>query len=134
MHKTLTVIFCCCSVAQSCLTLSRVPGTAACQASRSFIICRSLLKLMCIELVMPFNCLILCRPLQSFPASRSFASGSQSTGDSASVSVLPMDIQGFFPLGLTGLISQEFSPTPQFKSISSLTLSLFLLSSSHIHT
>ena len=49
--------------------------------------------------------------LQSFPASRSFPmsqlflSGGQSTGASASASVLPVSIQGWFPLGLTGLIS-----------------------------
>ena len=73
---------------------------------------------------------------QSFPASGSFpmswlfASGGQSIGDSASTSVLPMNIQGLFPLGLTGLISllprdsQESSPTPHFKSINSLVLSL----------
>ena len=48
---------------------------------------------------------------QSFPASGSFpmrqlfTSGGQSTGVSASASVLPMSIQGWFPLGLTGLIS-----------------------------
>ena len=48
---------------------------------------------------------------QSFPASGSFpmswlfASGGQSVGASALVSVLPMNIQGWFPLGLTGLIS-----------------------------
>ena len=49
--------------------------------------------------------------LQSFPASGSFpvsplsASGSQSIRASASASVLPMNIQGWFPLGLTGLIA-----------------------------
>ena len=49
--------------------------------------------------------------LQSFPASgpfpmnQFFVSGSQSIGVSASASVLPMNIQGWFPLGLTGLIS-----------------------------
>ena len=49
--------------------------------------------------------------LQSFPASGSFqmsqffTSGGQSIGASASVSVLPMNIQDWFPLGLTGLIS-----------------------------
>ena len=49
--------------------------------------------------------------LQSFPASGSFpmsqlfTSGGQSIGDSASASVLPMNIQVWFPLGLTGLIS-----------------------------
>ena len=51
--------------------------------------------------------------LQSFPASGSFqmsqflASGGQSIGVSASASVLPMNIQGWFPLGLTGLISLQ---------------------------
>ena len=72
--------------------------------------------------------------LQSFPASGSFltsqlfASGGQSIG--ASASVLPMNIQGWFPLGLTDLISlspgdsQESSPTPQLKSINSSALSL----------
>ena len=64
----------------------------------------------------------------SFPMSQPFASGGQSIG--ASASVLPMNIQGWFSLGLTGWISlqskdsQESSPTPQFKSISSLALSL----------
>ena len=49
--------------------------------------------------------------LQSFPAlgsspmSQLFASGGQSTGTSASASVLPMNIQSWFPLGLTGLSS-----------------------------
>ena len=51
--------------------------------------------------------------LQSFPASRSFsmswsfASGGHSTGVSASASVLPMNIQGWFPLGWTGWISLQ---------------------------
>ena len=51
--------------------------------------------------------------LQSFPASESFiigrlfASGGQSIGASASASVLLMNIQGWFPLGLTGLISLQ---------------------------
>ena len=68
--------------------------TAARQASLSITNCRSLPKPMSIELVMPSNHLILCRPLlicpQSFPASVSFqmsqlfASGGQSIGVSAS--------------------------------------------------
>ena len=41
----------------------------------------------------------------SFPMSRLFASGGQSIGASASLSVLPMNIQGWCPLWLTGLIS-----------------------------
>ena len=49
--------------------------------------------------------------LQSFPASRSypvswlFPSSGQSIGSSASASILPMNIQGWFPLGLTGWIT-----------------------------
>ena len=72
---------------------------------------------MSIESVMPSNHLILCHPfsscLQSFPASESFqmsqlfASVGQSTGTSASTSVLPMNILYWFPLGLTGLISLQ---------------------------
>ena len=73
--------------------------------------------------------------LQSFPASGSspvsqfFASGGRSIGVSASTSVLPMNIQDWFPLGWTGWISlqskglSKSSPTPQFKSINSLVLS-----------
>ena len=84
--------------------------------------------------------------LQSFPASGSFpmsqfyASGGQSTGVSASASVLPMNIQSWFPLGWTGWISllfkkcQESSPTPQFKSINSLALSfLYSLTLTSMH-
>ena len=57
--------------------------------------------------VAPISC------LQSFPASRSylmsqlFSSGGPSIGASASASVLPMNIQGWFPLWLTGLITLQ---------------------------
>ena len=72
--------------------------------------------------------------LQSFPASgfipmsQLFASDSQSIRVSASISVLPKNIQDWFPLGWTGWISllsrdsQESSPTPQFKRFSSSVL------------
>ena len=43
----------------------------------------------------------------SFPVSQLFASGGQSIGTSASASVFPMNIQDWFPLGLTGLISLQ---------------------------
>ena len=74
--------------------------------------------------------------LQSFPASgsflmrRLFASGGQSIGASVSASVLPMNIQGWFPLDwqvwspCCPKDSQESSPIPQFKSINSSMLSL----------
>ena len=93
------------------------PWTAACQASLSFTISWSLLKLVPIELLMSFNHLILCAPSfscpQTFPASGTFpmnqliTSGGQRIRASASASVLPMNIQDWFPLGLTGLISLQ---------------------------
>ena len=67
--------------------------------------------------------------IKVFPMSQFFASGGPSIGVSASASVLPMNIQDSFPLGLTGLISlqardsQESSPILQLKSINSLALS-----------
>ena len=93
----------------SCVQLFVTPWTAARQASLSFTISQSLLKLMSIELVMPPNHLILCHPLLllhsifpasgSFPMSWLFTSGGQSIGVSASASVLPMNNQDWFPLG-----------------------------------
>ena len=60
----------------SCFLLLATPWTAACQASLSFTLSQSLLKLMSIESVMPSNHLILCCPFsycpQSFLASGSF--------------------------------------------------------------
>ena len=97
------------------IRLFATPWTAALQVSLSFTISWSLLKLMSIELVMPSNHLILVVPLSScfpsFPASgpflmKLFASGGQSIG--ASSLVLPVNIQDWFPLGLTGLISLLF--------------------------
>ena len=56
----------------------------------------------------PFSsCLQSFQASQSFPMSQFFASGSQSIEVWASASVLPMNIQGWFPLGLTGLISLQ---------------------------
>ena len=91
-----------------------------------------------------------CHPsiscLQSFPASGSFlrsqffASGGQSIGASTSASVLPMSIQDWFPLRLTGWISLQskglsrvfFNTTVQKHEFFSPQLSLY--SDSHIHT
>ena len=93
------------------------PWTAACQASLSFTISWSLLKLMSIESVMPSNHLTFCCPLlllpSVFPSIRVFfnesalLSGGQSIGASGSASVLPMNIQDWFPLGWTDLISLQ---------------------------
>ena len=74
--------------------------------------------------VVPFSSCLQSFPASgSFPMSQLFALGGQSIGASASASVLPMNIQDWFPLWLTGLISWLSkglsSPTPQFKSINS---------------
>ena len=91
--------------------------------------------------VVPFSsCLQSFPTSESFPMSWPYTSGGQSIRASASVLVLPMNIQDWFLLGLTGLIfllskglSRVFSSTTvqrhQFSSIQP-----FLLSSSHIHT
>ena len=85
--------------------------------ARCSTISQSLLKFLSIESVMVSSHLILCCLLLllpslfptsgSFPASQFFISGGQSIGASASAAVLPMNIQGWFPLGLTSLISLQ---------------------------
>ena len=102
------VTSCFCSVAQSCAT----PWTTAWQAFLSLRISQSLPRFMSIVLVMPSSHLILWRPLLlfsqsflasgSFPMSHLFASSDQKIGVSVSASVLPMNIQGWYRLGLTG--------------------------------
>ena len=97
--------------------LFATPWTAACQASLSITNSQSLLKLMSIELVMPSNHLILCCPLlllpSIFPSIRVFSNESvlcirwPKYWSFSSASVLPMNIQDWFPLGLTGLISLQ---------------------------
>ena len=140
----------------SCVRLFAAPRTAACRASLSFTISWSLLKLMFIELMMdddgwwchptisssvaPFSSCPQSFPKSgSFSMSRFFTLGDKSIGAS-SASVLPMNIQNWFPLGLTGLISlhskglsRVFSSTTvqkhQFFSAQSS-----LWSNSYIHT
>ena len=105
-------ICCCSSITKPCSALCD-PMECSTQASLSFTISWSLLRLMSMESVMPSNHLILCRPLlllssiipsiRVFSQSWLFVSGGQSIG--ASASVLPMNIQDWFPFGLTSLIS-----------------------------
>ena len=57
--------------------------------------------------VIPFFCLQSFPASRSFPVSQFFASGGRSIGASASAKVLPMNIQDWFPLGLTSLISLQ---------------------------
>ena len=102
-----------------------------------------------IDSVMPFNHLILYCPLllltSIFPSIRVFSNelalliGDQSIGVSASTLVLPRNTQDWSPLGWTGwisLLSQESSPTLQFKGINSSVLSFLYsptLTSIHDH-
>ena len=99
----------------SCVQIFVTPWTAARQPSLSLTNFWSLLKLMSIESVMPSKPPYPLPPASSpalnlssvwsFPMSQFFTSGGQSIGASVSTSVLPMNIQGWFSLGLTGLIS-----------------------------
>ena len=97
--------------------LFATPCTAACQSSLSITNSRSLLKFMSIQSVMPSNHFILCCPLlfltSIFPSIRVLSNESvlcirgQSTG--AWASVLPINIQDWFPLGLTALTRWTFA-------------------------
>ena len=112
--------------------LSEIPWTAAHQASLSIAKSWSLLKLMSIESMTSSKHLILGCPFLLLPSifssikvfSNELAlciSRGQSIRASVSASVLPMNIQDWFPLGLTGSPcspsnSQESSPAPQLKA------------------
>ena len=88
--------------------------------------------------VIPFSCLQSFPASGSFPVSQFFTSGGLSIRALASASILPMNIQGWFPLGLTALISllpkgfsRVFSSTFQKHHFFGNQPSLW--SSSHIH-
>ena len=124
-------LFSCSSVAQSCLT----PWTCGLQHAR--LHCPSLSHGVCSDLcplrqwchptisssVTPYSsCPQSFLELGSFPMSWLFTSGGQNIGASAPASILPVNIQGWFPLGLTGLItlpskglSRVFSSTTVWK-------------------
>ena len=130
--------------------LFATPWTAACQASLSITSswacsdsCPS--SRWChpaiLSSVVPFSSCLQSFPASgSFPMSQLFESGGQSIGVSASASVLPMNIQDWFPLGWTGWISLQskglsrvFSNTTvQKHQLFGAQLSLW--SNSHIHT
>ena len=145
----------CFSLVSSVQSLSHVQlcaaaWTAACQPSLSITNSQSLLKLMSIESVMPSIHLILCRPLlltpSIFPSIRVFsnesvfASGGQNIGVSALVSVLPMNIQDCFHLGLIGWISLQIKGLSRVFSNTTVQkhqffgIQLSLQSNSDIHT
>ena len=93
-------------------------------------------------LFVPFSCPQSFPASGSFPMNQLFASGIQNIGVSASASVLPMNmnIQGWFPLGLTGLISLQSKGLSRVFSSTTIQKHQFfstqpaLWSSSHIHT
>ena len=101
---------------KSCLTLSNPMGCSM----PGFLVLHYLLEFVqtrvhCVgdaiqashRLFPPFSCPQSLPTSGSFPVSQLFPSGGQSTGTSASASVLPVNIQAWFPLGLTGLISLQ---------------------------
>ena len=118
------------------LTTSPTPGDCSnwCQSSQW---CHPIIS----SSVAPFSsCLQAFPALGSFPMSQVFISGGQGTRTSVSASVLPMNSQGWFPLGLTDLIallSKKLSRV--FSSIIIWKCQFFsaqpsLQSNSHIHT
>ena len=127
-----------------------ISWTAALQASLSITSSRSLLKLMSIELVIhpiisssvvPFSSHLQSFPASgSFPVNQFFSSGDQNIGASDSASVLPMNIQDWFPLRLTGLISLQAKGLSRVFSNTTVQKHQFfgtqpvLQSNSHIHT
>ena len=123
------------------------PWTEARQASLPFTISWSLLKFMSIESVMPSNHLILRCPLLLFPSISILTNESvlcirlrQSIGASASASVLPINIQDWFPLGLTSWISLQSRGLSRVFSNTTVQKHQFfgaqpcLWSNPHIHT
>ena len=133
----------------SCVQLFAAPRLATHQASLSFTISWSLLKLMSIESVMPSNHFILCRPLlllpsifpalRSFQMSQLFASDGQNIGVSASTSVHPVNTKDRSPLGdwldfpaVQGPLMSFFQHHSSKASV--LQHSAFFRVHSHIHT
>ena len=144
-------IYCCrCSVAQSCPTLCNPMDYSA----AGFSVLHHLLELAkthvhwvsdviqpSCPILIPFSsCLQSFPGSGSFPVSQYFASGGQNFGASVSTSVLPMNIQDWFPLGLTGWISLQSKGLSRVFSNSTVWKHQFfstqpsLWPNSHIHT
>ena len=128
------VFCCCCSVAKSCLTLCDsmdctrflCPPVASGVCSNSHPLSQWCYQMISPTLCCPFSFAFNLSQREAFPMSLHFASGGWSIGASASASVLPMSIQGWFPLGVTCCPRdfQESSPAPWFWSINCLALCL----------
>ena len=126
--------FCCCSVAN---TTKSCPTLQPHRLQRARLPCPSLPPRVCsnscplsqwCNLTISFSVVSISLCLQSFPVSGSFsmrqlfASGSQSNRALASVSVLPMNIQDLFPLGLIGFISLQSKGLSSTTAFSSTTV------------
>ena len=140
--------YCCCSVKH--VWLFAIPWTAACQVSLSFTVFQSFLKLISIESVTLSNHIILCCPLLLlpwiFPNIRVFSNESALHIKGQSIGVFSFNISPSnehpglisFRMDWLDLLAvqdtQESSPTPQFKSITSSVLSfLYSLTLTSIH-
>ena len=140
----------CCSATKTCLILwdpmdHSMPGFPGPSSSPGLCSNSCPLSQWChptiLSSVIPFSSCLQSFPASgSFPMSLFFASGSQSIGASASVSVLPMNIQGWFPLGWTGLISLQSKGLSRIFPNTTIQKHQFfgaqpsLWSNSHIHT
>jgi len=137
------------SVTQSCLTLRPhrrqhvrlpCPSLSPVACSNSCLLSRWCHPTISFFVIPVSSCLQSFPASGSFPMSQFFASDGQSIGVSVLTSVLPMIIQDWFPLGLTGLISWLskgllrvfFNSTVQKHRFFSAQLSLYF--NSHIHT
>ena len=108
---------CCCFIAKSCLTLYD-PMDCSSMPDSPVLHCLPVCSNSCLlsqwcyltisSSAAPFSCCLQPFAISGlFPTSQIFTSGGQSIGASASVSALPMTIQGWFPLGSIGLISLQ---------------------------
>ena len=135
---------CCCSVTVSCLTL-RPQGLQRARPpcpSPSPGVCSNLCPChpTISSSVVPFSSRLQSFPASgSFPMSHLFTSGGQGIGALASASVLPVNIQGWFPLGWTGLISLQSKGLSRVFANTTVQkhqffgAQPFLWSNSHIH-
>ena len=141
---------CCGSVAKSCATLYDphwLPHTRFCCLSPFLGVCSNSRSLSwwchptISSSVIPFSSCLQSFPTSgSFPMSQFFASGGQRIGVSASASLLPINIQDWFPLECTGWISLQSKGQSRVFSNTTVQKHQFfdaqvsLLSNSHIHT
>ena len=144
MTLSILTSYCCYSITKSCLTLCSPMNSSPASLSPRAFLNSCPLSWWCHPAILfsdaPFSSCPQSFPAsESFPVSQLFASGSQSIGTLTSASIFPMNIQGWFPLGLTGLLSlmskrlsSIFSLPSQF-NCQFFGTQPFLRSNSHFH-